>query len=647
MKKLLLFAGIAAASLSTNAQLLKPTISTGKGKVKHVSDTPGNLQSSNANKDKTPAIPFFGGGVGPRENVGKTTYDLQTNGSMMRRVLQNGNNISCFWTMSLEENVTDQSSFNDRGTGYAHYNGTAWSSYPTARLEAIRTGFSSAFYSGSNEAYIAHDGINNVLHFGKKTGTTWGLNQLNVSNANKPIWPHAASAGNWIYLIASPSDSNTHTNGIRNGYFFSRSNDNGTTWIDDMIPMPKIDSVGHYRGGGNSYAISANKDVVSIVFGDMGSDLTLITSKDNGATWEAPKVILDWPLNNFDFAGTGSTDYDGNGVDTIDCNDGSHSVVVDDDGVTHVAFPIIRVYKDGASTGYGFFYTSSLGYYNTDVDSIAIVDNIFRLYRDCNGDNTFSIGENYTGSTATSPDAAYNTIGTITQPSISVTSGANKKVLITYTAIMDADTTEDGTNPFWFGSSQLSGQNYRDVFVIGTEDGGLNWTYPVNITRSAHFEEAFASTPEVLTGTTLPVLYQADIEPGTIMQNADVYDPTFQNVMILQSVSIDDIFTEGALATAPCGQSELPLGIKTIVSKNFDALKIWPNPASDLLHVDLPVNYSGSNSVCNIFDMTGRKVIEAKLNSRKEINISSLTPGMYQVQVTGSNKSYTAKFVKE
>jgi hypothetical protein len=45
--------------------------------------------------------------------------------------------------------------------------------------------------------------------------------------------------------------------------------------------------------------------------------------------------------------------------------------------------------------------------------------------------------------------------------------------------------------------------------------------------------------------------------------------------------------------------------------------------------------------------MTGRKVIEAKLNSRKEINISSLTPGMYQVQVTGSNKSYTAKFVKE
>ena len=208
-------------------------------------------------------------------------------------------------------------------------------------------------------------------------------------------------------------------------------------------------------------------------------------------------------------------------------------------------------------------------------------------------------------------------------------------------------TTEDGTNPFWFGSSQLSGQNYRDVFVIGTEDGGLNWTYPVNITRSAHFEEAFASTPEVLTGTTLPVLYQADIEPGTIMQNADVYDPTFQNVMILQSVSIDDIFTEGALATAPCGQSELPLGIKTIVSKNFDALKIWPNPASDLLHVDLPVNYSGSNSVCNIFDMTGRKVIEAKLNSRKEINISSLTPGMYQVQVTGSNKSYTAKFVKE
>jgi hypothetical protein len=115
-----------------------------------------------------------------------------------------------------------------------------------------------------------------------KTGGSWTNAAMTTSITNQAIWPHAAASGNWLYVIASPADSNLHTNGIRSGYFFSRSNDNGATWIDNMIPMPLVDSVGHYRGGGNSYSISANGSHVAVLFGDMATDLTLISSNDNG-----------------------------------------------------------------------------------------------------------------------------------------------------------------------------------------------------------------------------------------------------------------------------------------------------------------------------------------------------------------------------
>lgn len=74
-----------------------------------------------------------------------------------------------------------------------------------------------------------------------------------------------------------------------------------------MIPLPMVDSVGHYRGGGNSYAVSAQGNKVAILVGDIGTDLTLLSSVDRCATW-TKKIIWDRPLNNFDFAAAVITD---------------------------------------------------------------------------------------------------------------------------------------------------------------------------------------------------------------------------------------------------------------------------------------------------------------------------------------------------
>ena len=648
MSRILLQVVLACFALTSIAQHQLPSNHVqGAGKVKKINDGGSTSNPSlTGNKKTRSAFPSL---IGTKENTGSSTYDLQTNGSMQRRVLQQGNKISCFWTLSKETFVNASSAYTDRGTGYAYYDGSSWSAAPSAALESVRTGFASAFVDGNGiESFVCHNSTNALL-MNKKNGATWTSTPMSTNTSNGPIWAHCAAAGNWLYVIASPLDSNVHANGIRNGYFFSRSDNNGSTWLDNMIPLPLVDSIGHYRGGGNSYAISAHGSHVAVLVGDMGTDLTLIKSDDYGANW-SKKVIVEWPLDNFNFAGTNSTDYTGDGVpDSIYCNDGSQTMVMDTSGNVHIAFPVVRVYKPGGSAGYSFFFTTSLGYYNSVADSVALIDNIFRIYRDCNLDGTFSIGDNYSASAG--PDAIYNSIGLITQPSISLNKNNNQQVVISYTAIMDADTTEDdGVHQYWNGSSALTGQNYRDVFVMASNNLGTSWTYPVNITKTSHFEEAFVSTPEWIDGNELCVLYQADIEPGTIMQNDDIYDNYLENILILQKISMADLLSAGADSLAPCGQSELPLGTTQILNAGVDNVSIYPNPTQQELTVALSNANTNALNTLQVFDITGKlcfKQTYTNLTDKATINVALWPAGIYILEANTDKGVERKQFIKE
>ncbi|MBL7765896.1 MAG: T9SS type A sorting domain-containing protein [Chitinophagaceae bacterium] len=647
MKKLFLFA---LACLSINSSQAQQTEMKKARQVpsdhQFVSIAPGSIAPTLKSRKTTE---FFASGFGKKEVVGTTTYDLQTNGSMQRRVLQSGANVNCLWTISQELNATATSSYTDRGCGYASFNGTAWSPKPTVRIEGTqRTGFGNLLIDGSgNEFVISHDGTANTLIMSKKTGSTWNTTQLTTNTPQKAIWAHAATSGNWVYVIASSSDSTIHSNGIRYGYFFSRSSDNGATWIDNMIPMPMVDSTGHYRGGGNSYSIAANGPHVSIAFGDLGTDLTLLTSHDNGATW-SKKVVWDWPLNQYNFAGEVSTDTNSDNIcDTLWSNDGSQSLTLNAAGDAHLAFPLVRVYKVGGAgnAGYNFFYESYLAYYNSVADSVVTIDNIFYTYRDCDGDGKFGIGDNYVGATATDPDAIYNSIGTITMPSITITSGTPERVLIAYTAIGDSDTTiDDGIHLFWGGTYPLTGQNYRDIYVIGNE--GAGWTYPVNVSRTLHFEEAFPSTAPNISGNTLSILAQADIEPGTVMQNDDVADNVNLNMMILQTISIDSIFILGADSTAPCGAAEIPLATGNVHVQ--DQVKVYPNPSTSYFTLELPAG--SQDSRYTLSDATGKIVLQGEMPARQkqvEVSLANISAGLYLLQVYHEGKNFVQKVIKE
>lgn len=66
--------------------------------------------------------------------------------------------------------------------------------------------------------------------------------------------------------------------------------------------------------------------------------------------------------------------------------------------------------------------------------------------------------------------------------------------------------------------------------------------------------------------------------------------------------------------------------IKLIEKKS---IRIFPNPANDILYIDL----QKERSLVEIFNAKGKQVIRKYINSGQSINISQLTPGLYTIKV--------------
>ncbi|MDR0505553.1 MAG: leucine-rich repeat protein [Dysgonamonadaceae bacterium] len=78
-------------------------------------------------------------------------------------------------------------------------------------------------------------------------------------------------------------------------------------------------------------------------------------------------------------------------------------------------------------------------------------------------------------------------------------------------------------------------------------------------------------------------------------------------------------------------------GVNHVAAVN--AIQIYPNPVKDVLFInsDTPVEN------VEIYDMSGKQIVNSKLSDGKSLNVSHLTAGIYLVKAG----NYTAKFVKE
>jgi N-acetylneuraminic acid mutarotase len=84
-----------------------------------------------------------------------------------------------------------------------------------------------------------------------------------------------------------------------------------------------------------------------------------------------------------------------------------------------------------------------------------------------------------------------------------------------------------------------------------------------------------------------------------------------------------------------------PVGMKEMVKK--EDLRIFPNPASGLLQLDLP---AGKMAEIAILDLTGRKIHGQSGSGTTTIDVGDLAPGRYIITTTQEDVISTGSFIK-
>jgi PKD repeat protein len=462
--------------------------------------------------------------------IGRTFYDLQSNGAVQRRVTRfAGNKTSATWTYS-PDSTNDQ--YPNRGAGYNHFNGTTWKPFPTARVEsATRTGWPALCTNASNQdVVISHkfSGSSYGNYELKNTVAGGTFTEATVTNNTTNIWTRTANSGDYVYLLDASQDTNTVVAPAttRQPVLFSKSTDGGVTFTTNHILIPNFPYSRYYRCGGDDYFIDAKDSIVAIAVAGTGRDVTVMKSMDYGVTWTA--IVADtFPIAAYHGGPTGSI------TDSIFTNDGNVTCLIDNNGMIHVWWGLQVIKGDPNSSFSWGTYTSlsnSLVYWNENGKKSIIIDNLFSSEHNCGALDTFIIGTGYNLSGTTSKDAIYRS-GMISMPQAGIDPVGN--IFVVYSAIMDADTT-GGTSSDPNINNTPRGQNYRDLLMMFLKEdatgshydsavvSGANstWSKPINITKTPGYEDVYPSMARGVDNNVY-ITWQEDLEPGTNLTNGD------------------------------------------------------------------------------------------------------------------------------
>ena len=86
------------------------------------------------------------------------------------------------------------------------------------------------------------------------------------------------------------------------------------------------------------------------------------------------------------------------------------------------------------------------------------------------------------------------------------------------------------------------------------------------------------------------------------------------------------------------------LSVTGILNQNDINIKIYPNPANNILNIEFEKDVKG---MLGIYTTKGNKVIEKRIDSKKEtLNLSSIDHGVYFMRITIDNKTGVYKIIK-
>ena len=560
------------------------------------------------------------------EEIGSTLYDLQTNASVDHRMyLWPDGTIGTTWTKG------DLTSYADCGTGYQYFNGTAWiDPLPTGRIESVNAGWPSYSHLGlsnEGEVIIAHTGTQLIMNKRAAKGTgAWIESLIPASGGADPTWPRICTKGNNIHVLSS---SNNAWGGQTFPIWYSRSTDAGASWdIQNVIPAGLTPADGYVQGfGGDLYSwAEPNNNKLAFVIGGNWTDLILMKSNDNGTTW-SKTVIFQHPYPNFNEA----HDLIGDSIvntDTPYVCDGSLAVALDQNGIAHVTFGIMRVMNSDttdaatdyfpATDGLAFWREGDPPFTQLNPDSVYASGHLIAWVQDRDGDGV--VFENWQ---TTNTFAQYFT--SLTSMSQLVLGDAGE-VYVIYTS-----TCEDAVN--------AGGEYFNHVWETRSLDHGYTNTWGDNIELTCDFdlmECVFPATSQT-SDDRIHFACQIDNEPGLSVRGD--LDPAATNSIIYFNLTKSD-FTK----TTYCGY------IKVNSVNLSNSLNIYPNPITKDMNISFNLNKSTHVNM-TVVNIVGSTVMSqqfvAENGGTKKIDVSKLSTGIYLARFETANGIFTQKIVKQ
>jgi hypothetical protein len=396
----------------------------------------------------------------PGTELTTTYYDYGSNGGPCHNLINYGDG-----TLSLGRMIAADAGYTTRGTYYAYFDGSTWTS--PLRIESVKRGWGNIdqFKDVSGiEVTVAHAGLA-VNVDGAKGQGSW--TEALTGGTNGTSWPRMATGGGtYVHIIASNTGVKPH---------YTRSADGGSTFEENDSLI--------YHGtmtGGDNYDIAAQGSKVGIVIGNQ-TDLTVLLSSDNGNTWSEQTI---WTIH----ADSGALPY--NTTELVP--DGGLAAIFDNSGNFHVV--------SGSYLGIGDSVNTEATYYSLQAP--------IRHWSEATGWHDIAFPPQDT-LIVSGPEAGARNGDIASEPDIAV--DASNHLYVVYAS----------TVPILDDSSHY----VTHIFALASTDGGTTWGTTHDVTPDAGFSAQFPSMAD-LVDANLHIVYNASAFAGNSVQGTFAAVPT-------------------------------------------------------------------------------------------------------------------------